>query len=63
MQDLNGEMLKLAQSRLGSANLNIHLHYLVFDGVYRIQKGALKFHSVLTPITEQLTSAFDCSTG
>ncbi|MDV6344886.1 hypothetical protein [Nitrosomonas sp. Is37] len=47
--------------RLGSANLNIHLHCLVFEGVYRIQKGALKFHSVRTPTTEQLTSAFDCS--
>jgi len=31
--------------RFGStANLNIHLHCLVLDGVYRVQNGATEFH-------------------
>ena len=41
--------------RFGSAaNLNIHLHCLVLDGVYRIQNGVPEFHSVRSPTTEQL---------
>jgi len=41
--------------RFGSAaNLNIHLHCLVLDGVYRIQNGVPEFHSVKTPTDEQL---------
>ena len=41
--------------RFGSAaNLNIHLHCLVLDGVYRVQDGAAEFHSVRSPTTEQL---------
>jgi hypothetical protein len=43
--------------RFGSAaNLNIHLHYLVLDGVYRIQNNTLDFCSVRTPTVEQLQS-------
>ncbi|QBQ56289.1 hypothetical protein E3U44_18640 [Nitrosococcus wardiae] len=41
--------------RFGSAaNLNIHLHCLVLDGVYRMQNGVPKFCPVHTPTTEQL---------
>ncbi len=41
--------------RFGSAaNLNIHLHCLVLDGVYRVQNGAAEFHSARSPTTEQL---------
>jgi len=41
--------------RFGSAaNLNIHLHCLVLDGVYRIQNGEPEFHRVKTPTAEQL---------
>jgi hypothetical protein len=43
--------------RFGSAaNLNIHLHCLVLDGVYRMQNGVPEFYSVHTPTTEQLQS-------
>jgi Putative transposase len=36
--------------RLGSAaNLNIHLHCLVLDGVYRHSEGAAVFHEVAAP--------------
>ena len=41
--------------RFGSAaNLNIHLHCLVLDGVYRIQNGMLEFRSVRSPTDDQL---------
>ena len=41
--------------RFGSAaNLNIHLHCLVLDGVYRITEGAPAFHPVPAPTAEQL---------
>lgn len=41
--------------RFGSAaNLNIHLHCLVLDGVYRIQNGMPEFHNARSPTTEQL---------
>jgi len=41
--------------RFGSAaNLNIHLHCLVLDGVYRLQNGIPEFHSVRPPTAEQL---------
>jgi hypothetical protein len=46
--------------RFGSAaNLNIHLHCLVLDGVYRIQNDTLEFCSVRTPTVGQLQA---CST-
>jgi len=34
-------------------HLNIHLHCLVLDGVYRIQNGAAEFHSARSPTAEQ----------
>jgi hypothetical protein len=41
--------------RFGSAaNLNIHLHCLVLDGVYRTQNGEPEFHGVRPPTAEQL---------
>lgn len=41
--------------RFGSAaNLNIHLHCLVLDGVYRIQNGVAEFRSMRPPTAEQL---------
>ena len=41
--------------RFGSAaNLNIHLHCLVLDGVYRIQNDTLEFRSVRSPTADQL---------
>jgi hypothetical protein len=41
--------------RFGSAaNLNIHLHCLVLDGVYRLQNGTAEFHNVRPPTAEQL---------
>jgi len=43
--------------RFGSAaNLNIHLHCLVLDGVYRTQNGVAEFCSVRPPMAEQLQS-------
>ena len=41
--------------RFGSAaNLNIHLHCLVLDGVYRNSEGAAIFHEVPAPTIEEL---------
>ena len=41
--------------RFGSAaNLNIHLHCLMLDGVYRLTGGVPVFQTVPTPNTEQL---------
>jgi hypothetical protein len=41
--------------RFGSAaNLNIHLHCLVLDGVYRNSEGAAVFHEVVAPTLEEL---------
>ena len=41
--------------RFGSAaNLNIHLHCLVLDGVYRTTEGVPVFHPVPAPTAEQL---------
>ena len=41
--------------RFGSAaNLNIHLHCLVLDGVYSTTEGAPAFHPVPAPTAEQL---------
>ncbi|MDP3662818.1 MAG: IS91 family transposase [Nitrosomonas sp.] len=41
--------------RFGSAaNLNIHLHCLVLDGVYRIQNDTVEFLSVRSPTVDQL---------
>ncbi len=38
--------------RFGSAaNLNIHLHCLVLDGVYRSTEGLALFHAVRAPTT------------
>lgn len=39
-----------------AANLNIHLHCLVLDGVCHIQNGVAKFHSARSPTAEQLQS-------
>ena len=38
----------------GSANLNIHLHCLVLDGVYRTTEGLPVFHAVRAPTAEEL---------
>jgi len=41
--------------RFGSAaNLNIHLHCLVLDGVYRSTEGVPEFHAVRAPTSVQL---------
>ena len=41
--------------RFGSAaNLNIHLHCLVLDGVYRNCDGAAVFHEAAAPSTDEL---------
>ena len=41
--------------RFGSAaNLNIHLHCLVLDGVYRGSEGAPVFHEARAPTMEEL---------
>ena len=41
--------------RFGSAaNLNIHFHSLVLDGVYRIENGQPLFHPVAPPTTAEL---------
>jgi hypothetical protein len=41
--------------RFGSAaNLNIHLHCLVLDGVYRTTEGVPAFHPVPAPTAEEL---------
>ncbi len=41
--------------RFGSAaNLNIHLHCLVLDGVYRSSEGELVFHEARAPTMEEL---------
>ena len=41
--------------RFGSAaNLNIHLHCLVLDGVYRDSEGAPVFHEARAPTGEEL---------
>jgi hypothetical protein len=41
--------------RFGSAaNLNIHLHCLVLDGVYRNSEGRAAFHEVAAPTSEEL---------
>ncbi|MCP5082888.1 MAG: IS91 family transposase, partial [Alphaproteobacteria bacterium] len=41
--------------RFGSAaNLNIHLHCLVLDGVYRTTGDVAVFHRVRNPTTEEL---------
>ena len=43
--------------RFGSAaNLNIHLHCLMLDGVYRLTDDGPVFHHVPTPTTEHLQS-------
>ncbi len=41
--------------RFGSAgNLNIHLHHLALDGVYRVTGVVAVFHRVRNPTTEEL---------
>ena len=43
--------------RFGSAaNLNIHLHCLVLDGVYHTTEDTTVFHAVTVPTAEQLQS-------
>jgi len=48
--------ITLIQGSGSAANLNIHLHCLVLDGVYRIQNGVAEFCSVRPPTAEQLQS-------
>ena len=44
--------------RFGSAaNLNIHLHGLVLDGVYRSSEGAPVFHEARTPTQDELQAS------
>ena len=45
--------ITLIQRFSSAANLNIHLHCLVLDGVYRVQNGAVEFHSTRSPTAEQ----------
>ncbi len=40
-----------------AANLNIHLHCLVLDGVYRSSEGAPVFHEARAPIGDELQAA------
>jgi hypothetical protein len=41
--------------RFGSAaNMNIHLHCLVLDGIYHTTEGTTVFHPVRAPSVEQL---------
>ena len=43
--------------RFGSAaNLNIHLHCLVLDGVYRHSEGGASFHEVAAPLAKNCRS-------
>ncbi len=47
--------------RFGSAaDLNIHLHCLVLDGVYRITEGVPVFHEVRAPTAAELQSLLSC---
>jgi len=47
--------------RFGSAaNLNIHLHCLFLDGVYRLIDGKTVFHPVSPPNTQQLHELLQC---
>ena len=46
-----------AAQRFGSAaNLNIHLHALVLDGVYREEGEAVVFHAVPAPTDKEITA-------
>src|SRR5215216_1129706 len=48
--------------RFGSAaNLNIHLHCLLLDGVYRTTEGLPVFHKVGAPAAEQLHAGRLCA--
>ena len=41
--------------RFGSAaNLNIHLHCLMLDGIYRLPDGVPTFQAIPSPTTDQL---------
>lgn len=41
--------------RFGSAlNLNVHLHMLILDGVYTLERGVPRFHEVAAPPQESL---------
>jgi hypothetical protein len=52
---------KMVIQRFGSAaNLNIHLHCLVLDGVYRTTEGLPVFHEVRAPTAEQLQTLLAC---
>ncbi|MDP1679937.1 MAG: transposase [Candidatus Nitrotoga sp.] len=52
--DAQTDAIKLIQRFGSAANLNIHMHCLIRDGVYHIQNGVPEFHGVRTPTTEQL---------
>lgn len=46
--------------RFGSAaNLNVHLHMLVLDGVYEPRRDRVRFHRVAAPSDEQMRALLD----
>ena len=47
-------MVTLIQRFGSAANLNIHLHCLMLDGVYHLTNGVPLFQPVLAPTQEQL---------
>ncbi len=53
-RDAQTGAITLIQCFGSAANLNIHLHCLVLDGVYRIQNDTLEFRSVRSPTADQL---------
>ena len=54
----NTGAVTLIQRFSSAANLNIHLHCLVLDGVYRSNDGAAIFHEVPAPTIEELQASF-----
>jgi hypothetical protein len=53
-REANTGAVTLIQRFGSAANLNIHLHCLVLDGVYRNSDGAAIFHEVPAPTIEEL---------
>ena len=47
-------MVTLIQRFGSAANLNIHLHCLVLDGIYLNRDGAAVFNEVAAPTVEEL---------
>lgn len=55
-REAKGGAVALIQ-RFGSAtNLNIHLHALVLDGVYRQEEEAVVFHASSSPTEKEITA-------